>query len=238
MRSFKKVDSSIQNESLFITKKGDFYPVPHEKNDAFSTYGYLRENFSLRKMSKSVPVNATSNIRFLLRSLFGIGSRSECILFLLTHDGGHPNEIAQAIGVSVKAAQDTLIELSESKLVLTVPKGKLKIEYRLAKDTKWWEFLTGMDYRITKKPIWLNWIALFSALESVWHVFSEIEKTKSHYMKSSKLREAMETISYEFANSNIGLPLVPGYDTKPEVYEEEFNKFIKGVLEPAYDTGR
>lgn len=252
--SLAKPDERMKPESLFFTKDGQLYPKPgigfgesrvresteSEKRGAvvFQKYGFMRGPFTHRKMSKSTPINARSNIRFLLRSLFGIGSRSECILYLLTHDGGYPNEIAQAIGLSVKAIQDTLIELSESRLILTVPRGKRKMEYRLSKDTKWWEFLTGMDYNITKKPIWPNWISLFSALESVWNVFKEVEKTTSQYMKSSKLREAMETISMEFAKSNIGLPVILGRDTKPEVYEEEFNNFIKGVLETKYGTGK
>jgi len=252
--SLAKPDERMEPESLFFTKEGQSYPEPgfgfgesrvresteseRRNADIFQKYGFMRGPFIPRKLSKSIPINARSNIRFLLRSLFGIGSRSECILYLLTHDGGHPNEIAQAIGISVKATQDTLIELSESRLILTVPRGKRKMEYRLSKDTKWWEFLTGMDYNITKKPIWLNWISLFSALESVWNVFKEVEKTTSHYMKSSKLREAMETISVEFAKSNLGLSVIPGRDTKPEVYEEEFNNFIKGVLEAKYGTGR
>jgi hypothetical protein len=156
-----KLDERMEPESLFFTKEGQSYPEPgigfgesrvrrsmkSEKGNAdiFREYGFMRGPFILRKLSKSIPINARSNIRFLLRSLFGIGSRSECILYLLTHDRGHPNEIAQAIGISVKATQDTLIELSESRLILTVPRGKRKMEYRLSKDTKWWEFLTGMD---------------------------------------------------------------------------------------------
>lgn len=229
IRSFRKIDASIQNEILFITKQGDFYPKPHEEDDAFSTYGYLRESFSLRRMSKSVFVNATSNIRFLLRALFGIGSRAECILYLLTHDGGHPNEVAKAIGISVKGTQDALIELGNSGLVLTRIKGKRKVEYWLSQK-KWWEFLTRMNYEEIDKPVWLDWIALFSALMSVWEALNEADRAKSEYMRSSKLREAMEKISFEFEKSNLDIPAIPDKTVRPEQYEAEFQKFVSHVL--------
>jgi hypothetical protein len=249
-----KPHGEIKQRSLFYTKEGRIFPEAKVRSresrmkesmksetkavDIFKEYGFRRGPFVFRKLSKEVPVNAYCNIRFLLRSLFGIGSRSECILFLLTHEGGHPKEIAQAIGVSVKAAQDMLIELAESNLILTVPKGRRKIEYRLANGANWWEFLTGMKNDTVKRPLWINWISLFSALESVWHVLSEIEKTSSKYLKSSKLRKAMESLSFEFTKSNLALPPIPGRDTRPENYEQEFNQFIREVLEPTYDTGR
>jgi hypothetical protein len=96
-------------ESLFITKAGDVHPKPREESEIFKRYGFIRGPIRLRKMSKPVFVNGRSNIRFLLRALFGIGSRSECVLFLLTHESGHPSETAKAIGISVRAVQDTLI---------------------------------------------------------------------------------------------------------------------------------
>lgn len=222
-------DSTAQREILFKTKDGEHYPKPRESFAVFHDYGFLREEFSLRKMSKSVSVTAGSTLRFLLRSLFGIGSRSECILYLLTHEAGHPTEIANAVGISVRGTQDTLIELAESGLVLTRVKGKRKIEYWLSQK-RWWEFLSSMNLEEMKTPVWIDWISLYSALMSVWEVLQEIEKTKSDYMRSSKLRDAMDTISIEFSKSRLDLPSIPGSDVRPEKYEEEFQGFIMKVL--------
>ena len=229
LAQLNKADSTTQREILFKTKDGNPYPIPREVFSVFHDYGFLREEFSLRKMSKSVSVTAGNTLRFLLRSLFGIGSRSECILYLLTHEAGHPTEIANAVGISVRGTQDALIELAESGLVLTRVKGKRKIEYWLSQK-RWWEFLSSMNLEEMKTPIWIDWISLYSALMSVWEVLQEIEKTKSDYMRSSKLREEMDTISIEFSKSRLDLPPIPGSSVRPEKYEEEFQYFITKVL--------
>ena len=229
LAQINEADSTAKEEILFKTKDGKSYPKPSEVFSVFHNYGFLRENFSLRRMSKSVPVTAGSTIRFLLRSLFGIGSRSECILYLLTHEAGHPAEVAHAVGISVRGVQDALIELAESGLVLTRIKGKRKIEYWLSQK-RWWEFLSAMSFEDMKVTMWLDWISLYSALMSVWEIIQEVEDTESDYLRSSKLREAMETISIEFSKSRLDLPPIPGSSIRPENYEEEFKGFITKVL--------
>ncbi len=219
----------LQMETLFLTKEGQPYPRPKAESIIFHEYGFLREELLLRKMSRPVSVNTPGNIRFLLRALFGIGSRAECILYLLTHEAGHPAEVAEAIGISVRGTQDALIELAESGLVLTRIKGKRKIEYWLSQK-KWWEFFSGMNYAETKPAAYLDWPALFSALNNVWQVLNEVEKADSEYMRSSKLRQAMETITQEFSASGVTLPPVPGKEVRPQEYETAFQKFIVRVL--------
>lgn len=232
-----EADSKVNQEMLFRTKEGIPYPRPREAQPGLQRYGFLRENFTVRRMSKDVPVTAGCTIRFLLRSLFGIGSRSECILYLLTHEAGHPAEVARAVGISVRGVQDALIELAASGLVLTRIKGKRKIEYWLSQK-RWWEFLSVMSFEDMKIPVWLDWIALYSALMSVWKILQEIEETESAYMRSSKLREAMETISTEFSKSRLELPLIPGSSVRPENYEEEFKGFVRKVLGREEEEGK
>jgi DNA-binding transcriptional regulator GbsR (MarR family) len=232
-----KLSSNLPIEMLFKTKEGKPYPKPKEASVVFHDYGFLREEFFLRRMSKSTPTNIRSNIRFLLRKFFGIGSRAECIVYLLTHEAGHPSEVAKAIGISVRATQDALIELAESGLVLTRIKGKRKIEYWLPQK-RWWEFLSGMNYEDTKNPIWLDWISLYSALIEVWDLLKETEKTESDYMRSSKLREAMKTISHKFSESKMAVPAVPDRNVSSENYEQAFHDFIIKVLGASGGTGR
>ncbi|RKX69772.1 hypothetical protein DRP43_04055 [candidate division TA06 bacterium] len=243
--TLRKLDSDVQSEMLFQTKQGKPYPKSavdskesrvkgvesrESRGSAiFRDYGFLRKSFSLRKMSKPVSVIARTNIRFLLRALFGIGSRSECILYLLTNEAGHPAEVANAIGISVRGAQDTLIELANSGMVFTRVKGKRLMEYWLPQE-RWWEFLFGMSFEEIKTPVWLDWISLFTALMNVWQVLNEVKEIESDYMRSSKLRKSMETISFEFKNSQLVLPPIPGKDVSPARYEEEFQNFIKRVI--------
>lgn len=237
LASFKKVNPGIQRETLFKTKDGKPYPVVGEQEPIFREYGFIRSKFRPSRKTREVNFKTDSTVHFLLRSLFGIGSRPECILYLLTHEAGHPAEVSRAVGISVRAVQDALVELSKSNLVLTRMVGKRKIQYWLS-HKKWWQFLLEIDTEEMKSPVWLDWISLFTALMNVWKVLNEIKEIESDYMRSSKLREAMETISLEFSKSGIDLPPVPDRDVSPDRYENEFQNFIKKVLRSENDTSK
>lgn len=224
-----KADKNTKEKTVFLAKDGSEHPRPNKASHVFLDYGFLREVFILRKMTRPVNVGNKAHLRFLLRSLVGVGGRAECLAFLLTNDAGHPAEMAAEIGISAKGVRDMLIELSESGLVLTRPKGKRKIEYYLNKK-RWFEFITGQNMEELRTPVWLNWLALYRALAGVWDILNEVEKTRSSYMKSSKLREAMETISGEFSRSGLELPRVPGPDVMPDEYEKAFETFLVKVL--------
>jgi len=186
----------------------------------------------IRRLTREVPITSQSTIRFLLRALFGVGSRAECLTYLLMNEGGHPAEVARAIGLSVRGTQDTLIDLSRSGLVLTRTRGKRKIEYWLSHE-RWWEFLTKGSISEIKKPIWIDWISLFSALSNIWAVLNELSKEGiSDYMRSSKLRDSMETVGNEFLKSGLDIPPIPGKNIKPQEYEKAFETFIIKVFGP------
>ena len=215
------------------------FPVRYEKDVAlmigipvdeiFSKYGFLRAPLRPSGKSREAIPTTESNIRFMLRGLFGVGSRAECILYLLTYDAGHPSEVAKAIGLSVRGTQDALIELSKSGLVLTRIKGKRKIEYWLSQE-RWWEFLSKGSFEEIKKPVWIDWISLFKALLTVWAALLEIGEMESEYIKSSKLRDAMELVGNEFAQSGIDIPPIPGRGVRPENYAKAFEGFIIRVF--------
>ena len=216
-------------------KPEPLFPVRYEKHvakivgipadDIFSKYGFFRAPLKPSGKSREAIPTAGPNIRFMLRALFGVGSRAECVLYLLTHDGGHPAEVAKAIGISIRGAQDALIELSKSGLVLTRITGKRKIEYWISQE-RWWEFLSKGSFEEIKKPVWIDWIALLEALSKVWGTLLEVGETKSEYMKSSKLRDAMEIVGNEFSRSGIDIPPIPGRDVRPENYAKAFEDFI------------
>jgi hypothetical protein len=211
------------------------FPGNIEKDRSFERYGFVRNVLKLSSKSREVIPTSQATIRFLLRSLFGVGSRAECILYLLTHDGGHPSEVAKAIGISIRGTQDTLIELSKSGLILTRIRGKRKIEYWLSME-RWWEFLVKSSFEEIKKPVWIDWIILFAALSKVWETLLEIRATTSEYMKSSKLREAMEVVGDEFAKTGIDIPPIPGKDVRPEDYAKAFEDFIIRVFGAQHES--
>ncbi len=214
---------------LFLNIQHMVETVHKDVDSSFMKFGIHRPVLKPTRKSREVIPNARTTLRFMLRALFGIGSRAECLLYLLTHDGGHPSEIANAIGLSNRGTQDALIELSKSSLVLTRVKGKRKIEYWISQE-RWWEFFSRGSYEELKRPVWIDWIALYGALSDIWETLEELQKTKSEYMKSSKLRDAMEVVGNELARSGIDIPPIPGRDVRPENYKTAFEHFIIKVF--------
>lgn len=223
-------ENSGNGQPLFYEKDGKPHPISNSPDPNFLSYGFNRPPLTVRRMTRQVPITSHNTLRFLLRALFGVGSRAECLVYLLTHDGGHPSEVSNAIGISVRATQDALIELSRSGLVLTRILGKRKIEYWISHE-RWWEFLSRASIAEIEKPIWIDWIALFSALSKVWIALNEIDKEgTSDYMRSSKLRDSLELVGNEFAKSGLDIPAIPGTDVRPELYEKAFEAFIIKVF--------
>jgi len=219
-------DSHNTPEPLFYEKNGKPHPITKMPDPSFLLCGFNRPQLRVRRMTREVPITSYNTLRFLLRALFGLGSRAECLVYLLTHEGGHPSEIAKSIGISVRGTQDALIELARSGLILTRVKGKRKIEYWLSHE-RWWEFLSRGSISEIEKPIWIDWVALYSALSKVWITLNEITKEGiSEYMRSSKLRDSLEAVGGEFIKSGIDIPQVPGKEVRPEEYEKAFEKFI------------
>ena len=226
----KMQETPDSHESLFFSKDGKRYPPSPEPDSFFLSCGFNRPEVKIRRLTREVPITSQSTIRFLLRALFGVGSRAECLTYLLTNEGGHPSEVARAIGLSVRGTQDTLIDLSRSGLILTRVKGKRKIEYWLSHE-RWWEFLSRGSITEFKKPIWLDWISLFSALSNVWNALNEMrEEGISDYLRSSRIRDSMETIGSEFLKSGLDIPPIPGRNIKPQEYEKAFETFIIKVF--------
>ncbi|MBA7687294.1 hypothetical protein ES703_95755 [subsurface metagenome] len=223
-------NSSSNPEPLFYEKNGKPHPITKTPDSSFLTYGLNRPQLRVRRLTRKTPITSHNTLRFLLRALFGLGSRAECMVYLLTHDAGHPSEVAKAIGLSVRGTQDALIELSTSGLILTRAKGKRKIEYWLSQK-KWWEFLSrGIISRI-EKPVWIDWITLYSALFKVWSTLNEISREEvSDYMRSSKLRDSLEMVGSEFAKSGLDIPPVPGKEVRPVEYKKAFEEFIIKVF--------
>jgi hypothetical protein len=207
------VSNSPNNpESLFYEKNGKPHPITKTPDPSFLTYGFNRPQLRVRRMTRRVPITSHNTLRFLLRALFGLGSR------------------ARRIGISVRGTQDALIELSRSGLILTRVKGKRKIEYWLSQE-RWWEFLSKGNISEIKKPIWIDWIALYSALSKIWSALNKISRERvSDYMRSSKLRDSLEIVGSEFAKSGLDIPPIPGIDVRPEEYEKAFEEFIINVF--------
>ena len=219
-----------KNEPLFKLKSGSFHPLVEENKCAprFMEFGLNRPHILKLRKGKDVPVDARTNIRFLLRYFFGVGARSESVLYLLTHESGRPSEMANATGYFWLTIRDALDDLKNSNLILTRQFGK-RIEYR-ASHKKWWEFISSSNVN-EKKPKWINWCSVFSALSILWSTIDEIsQKDVSEYMKSSRLQDSLEIIFREFSIAGIDIEYPPSAALPREIHQEAALNFLKKVL--------
>ena len=216
-------------EILFKEKSGKEHPPSINNCDPdFSLFYINRPQANIRKKAREVPINAYTNIRFQLRSLFGVGGKAEIILYLMTHEGARSKEIADDIGLFWLGVHQTLLNVSKSGLVLSRRKGK-KVESWLS-HKKWWEFISPASVN-EQRPKWINWCSVFSALSILWTTIDEIsQKDVSEYMKSSRLQDSIELVAEEFSRAgfDVGNPPVPGLT--PELHQVATLTFLNSIL--------
>jgi len=225
----------VTTEALFKDKTGKPHPMVSEEKaaPAFLKFGFNRPVLKIQKAGKQAPVNARTNLRFLLRSLFGVGGKSEIILYLLTHDGARPKEISDAIGLFWLGVHQTLIDLSNSGLILRRSRGK-KLDYWLS-HKKWWEFISPSGSG-EERPKWLDWAIIYSAFSALWQAMEMLaDSDASEYMKSSRLQDSLEQVSGEFARAgfDVGTPPAPGLPA--ELHQKVSLAFLAKILGDSHE---
>ena len=221
---------SGRNPTLFLDKTGKQLPVNELNLDpVFLEYSLRCPKIEITKKSKEVPVYAKTNIRFLLRSFFGIGAKAESVLYLLTHDADSPREIAEATGFFWLSVQQVLVEMEKSKLIQTRLNNK-RIEYWLSQN-RWWQFISYSAPGENPGPIWLNWWQIFSALTHLWHTLEAVtNENLSNYMTSSRIHDSIEVLYKEFSSAGVDIPPPPMAGLPSEMYENSVMQFFNTIF--------
>lgn len=144
-------------EPLFRLPTGEAMPVRGETDVTFARHGLLRGAVERREMSRQPNPRAAAMLSWKLRSLFGVQARCEFLQWLLTHERGHPAEIARATYYYPRTVEDTLREFAASGLVRSAPSGKA-IHYWLVPEE--WLFLKSWE-EPRGFPQWFDWPRLF-----------------------------------------------------------------------------
>lgn len=219
-------------EPLFKERSGKFFFLAEgdKIEPSFRSFDMNRPRIRIQKKAKEVPVNAGANLRFLMRSLFGIGAKSEVLLYLLTHDGGRPRDIADSVGLFWLSVHQALLDVSRSGLVIKKPYGK-RVEYWLSQ-SKWWQFLASTDYQYATAPQWLDWIAIYSAFAALWRAVDEVALgAESDYMKSSKLQDSLEVVAREFSRAGYYVGTLPSMGLPADLHQQMVFKFLNTILD-------
>lgn len=220
---------------LFRERSGKDYPPSgpsrEKMDDSFFEYSIDRPVANPR-IAMAVPMTATTNLRFMLRALLGVGSKSECVAYLLTHDGGNVQEIASETGFFWLSISQTLTDLARSGLIQTRSRGR-RVEYWISQN-RWWTFLTHQPAENAKHPKWINWAAAFPALQSVWNAVDVISREpKSDYLTASHLQQALEVLHGEFSRAGVDVPPLPNMALPPDAYQQMMTAFVLRLLSGA-----
>ncbi len=173
-------------EPLFRLPNGGEMPVRGEPDAAFARHGLLRGAIERREMSRTPNPRAAAMLSWKLRSLFGVQARCEFLQWLLTHERGHPAEIARATYYFPRTVEDTLREFAASGLVRSAPSGKA-VHYWLLPEE--WLFLRSWD-EPRGFPRWFDWPRLFHLHDKLLHVGAR--EPMSPLLYASELRRSFE----------------------------------------------
>lgn len=165
-----------------------------EPDPVFAEYGYVRPRVIRSHKSRDPDPKIAANFAFLLRHLFGPGSRSEVMRVLLTFTEGSLDvaRISDESGFAKRNVNDTLSSLSASRTV-KARRQKNERVYIAYRDK--WASLLEVGPSAKFMPTFVSWVRLLPAFVAITEWLDQmIETQHSEYMISSSARDLMERI--------------------------------------------
>jgi len=191
-------------EALFYFEDGSALPIVKDADPRFREYGFLRDRFEPRGVARSFRPEPPSNLQLRLRALLGVNARCEILLYLLLNDEGSPRAMGRDCYYFPATMTKALAEMRQSGYVISRVEGRHRY-YRLFPET-WKKLLLQSE----KKPRWIVWPRLFSALEHIWLFLNqEGLDSKESLVQASSLRRILIRSVVPKLN-RCGLPLVFG----------------------------
>lgn len=182
-------------EPFFLSSA--FFGEPHP---VFAKWGFLRGSLEFRRMSQPPRTDQPAAFLFKLRALFGNQARAEVMAWLLTHESGHPAEIARQAGYLGRTVQSVLNELAASGHIHALRIGREKY-FTLRHDD--WRFLLNWSGE-REFPRWTHWAATFQAILQLQDALAQPGlDEKSDRFQAIKLREALELALPALARAGI-----------------------------------
>ncbi|MDZ4289535.1 MAG: hypothetical protein U0984_16335 [Prosthecobacter sp.] len=173
----------------------------------FLRWGFQRGPFKLRGLSQPPRPDQPATFLFKMRALFGRVARADVMTWLLTHDSGHPAEIARHVGAMPRSVQNILNDLTLSGHVLAVRAGREK-HFALRHDE--WRFLLSwpdaQDF-----PQWIHWASLFRVLRRFHELLQRPDlETMSPYSQAIEIKRAIDVATLVKAGLPSHLTHLPG----------------------------
>ena len=168
--------------------------VTGRTDEKFARWGWLRPPIERRNLGRAPRTDQSSTFIIKLRALFGRQSRAEVLAWLLSHDAGHPAQVARETGYFRGSVQNVLNELELSGHVQASRRGREK--HFSASKSQWRFLLTWTDEPMAEFPMWLPWPSLFSLVRQVHDVVERHDfEGYSDDLQAIELNRVMEPVA-------------------------------------------
>jgi hypothetical protein len=167
---------------LFLLQDGGPLPRVGAPDSTFLRFGLERPAFEIRRIVENPRLDRPGNLRIRLRAFFGVSSRAEIALYLLTHKSSHPRRVAGQTNYAFASVSSVLKQMALSGLVSQRRQGR-ELEYAL--DRPHWQRF----FELPKNVSWANWPLVFESLHEIWEC---LENLKNRGVKESVLGSEMQ----------------------------------------------
>jgi hypothetical protein len=187
----RRADASTAPESQVLQPLFPGLPLLGEADPIFLKRAWQRGPLDLRGMNQAPHPDQPATFLFKLRALFGRQARAEIMAWLLTHDQGHPAEIARQTGYFRRTVQLVLNELAESGHVRAIRSGREKNFSIRASE---WRFLLTWNHT-ESFPQWITWAPYFKLFTTFLETLSQpgIDERSEHF-RAVQFREALDAV--------------------------------------------
>lgn len=180
----------------------------------FARFGFLRPEFEPSGKTVTPPLLASASFPFRLRELFGAGSRSEALRFLLLIPGNEAGtkDVADAVTLGRQNVHRALEGLAAAGVCTRLTRGNRDVW--VLPRRRWLDWL---ELPADALPTWVHWPRAFTAISELrrWLLSPERDQ-ESTYIRASRARKLMKAIIPAIAES--GLPWRP---SPPELFPGE-----------------
>lgn len=210
---------------LFLMKDGrPLATVASVPDPIFRRFGFIRPKIEMRGVAEPVPMRHPGNLRLRLRGLFGVTSRAEITLFLLTHRSGHPRQIARHAHYSYNPVANALKQLAIAGYLLRHRRNR-EVEYELARE-EWMKFLN-----LPRDTVWVDWARVFSALRGIWLCVQEVpDKRATEAILATEIQNCTRKANRFLKDSEIGFTFSSWEGTEYSLYPQVFEKQLRRLF--------
>jgi hypothetical protein len=198
---------------------------PNRADPSYAAHGWLKQPTTRSGKSQTPDLFVPVNFAFRLRSILGIGARSEVARFLLTVQAPHVTAqvVTEAAGYAKRNVHEALTLFSSAGVIDSVTVGNEQ-RYRIHKDG--WASLLGLS--IPDLPTERSWPQLLHALRRLlrW-LEDEQRENPSAYMQASEARRLATEIIPELRYAGVRVPPSSG---KGAEYWDDFVELVQTAL--------